>query len=63
MKIKGRIMRLRDVDGGANFEMSGIAGAFDVTEEHLRLIIKRKDLCHGDDLRFELKILDDDDAG
>ena len=63
MRIRGRIMRLRDVDGGAKFEAGPVS--FKISEDEGNLIFKvsKWDLIHGDDLRFELKILGDDDAG
>ncbi|MFA5410005.1 MAG: hypothetical protein WC343_14625 [Bacilli bacterium] len=56
-------MRLRDVDGGAKFEAGPVS--FKISEDEGNLIFKvsKWDLIHGDDLRFELRILGDDDAG
>ena len=63
MKLKGRIMNLRDVDNGAQFQ--AVPVAFRMLEDESDLILKlcKSDLIAGDDLRFELRILDDDDAG
>jgi hypothetical protein len=63
MRVNGRIMKLRDINNGAQFQAAPVA--FRILEDEGDLIFKicKWDLIHGDDLRFELKILDDDDAG
>ena len=63
MKIKGRIMKFRDINGGAEFQAEPVA--FRILEDEGYLILKlcKSDLITGDDLRFELRILDGDDAG
>jgi len=63
MRIKGRIMKFRDINGGAEFQAAPVA--FRMLEDEGNLIFKvsKWDLIHGDDLRFELKILGDGDAG
>ena len=63
MRVKGRIMKLRDIDNGAQFQAAPVA--FRILEDEGDLILKlcKSDLIAGDDLRFELKILDGDYAG
>ena len=63
MRVKGRIMKLRDINGGAEFQAAPVA--FRILEDEGDLILKlcKSDLTAGDDLRFELRILGDDDAG
>jgi hypothetical protein len=56
-------MKFRDINGGAEFQAAPVA--FRMLEDEGNLIFKvsKWDLIHGDDLRFELKILGDGDAG
>jgi len=56
-------MRLRDVDGGAKFEAGPVEFEMSGCDGNIVLKISDEDLITGDDLRLELRILGDDDAG
>ena len=63
MKISGKCLKIRKTGVDGEFELSVVGIVGHQTEGQAFLIIDKKDLQTGDQLRIELKILDNDDEG
>jgi len=63
MRTKWRIMRLRDIDSDARFEVAHVASEMSEDGGALLFRISKQDLIVGDELRIDIMFLGDDDAG
>jgi len=63
MKLKGKCLKIRNKPADGEFELSVVGIIGHQTDGQAFLIIDKKDLQTGDELRIELEVLGDDDAG
>jgi len=63
MKLKGKCLKIRNTCADGEFELSVAGVVGHQTDEQIFLILNKKDLQTGDELRIELEVLGDDDAG
>jgi putative AlgH/UPF0301 family transcriptional regulator len=63
MKLSGKCLKIRNTGADGEFELSVVGIVGHQTDEQIFLILNKKDLQAGDELRIELEVLGDDDAG
>lgn len=59
MKVTGKCIKFRNIDKDGRFELTTLVPDRGQTDSHLLLIIPKKDLQVGDELRLEFKILEE----